>query len=163
MNCWISGLIAFLHVLCHIVAFISELPVILFIALWASFRFFLVVLRGTDFLFSRIPLYAVACVREESFAPGTSKSIGIARSRGSGIRLFAPCFARALLPSFPQIPLWPLTHFMVVLADLYLIRWAAFLNRLAFFIPIQPSFSQDSRWVVSPSMTYLESVSILIG
>jgi len=52
---------------------------------------------------------------------------------------------------------------MVVLADLCLIRWAAFLNSLAFFMLIHPSFSQDSRWEVNPSIMYFESVCILTG
>jgi len=69
------------------------------------FRFFLEVLCGSDFFCSRIPLYAVACVKVESFAPCMSKSMGISRFRGSGVHLFAPCFANASLPSFPWIPL----------------------------------------------------------
>jgi hypothetical protein len=51
--------------------------------------------------------------------------------------LFAPSFASASLPSFPWFPSCPLTHCMVVFADLCLIRWAAFLNSRAFFMSIR--------------------------
>ena len=89
-----------------IAAFISELPVILFMALWASFRFFSVVLRGTDFLFSRIPLYVVTCVREESFAPGTSKSIGIAvMFLGLQFSFFTCLLILSHHVTFPSFPL----------------------------------------------------------
>ena len=144
-NCWTIGLIMLRHVLCQIVAFGSISFVILFTAVWVSLKFFLEVFHGSAFFLSRIPLYAVAWVREKSFAPWTSNSLGMSRFRGLGFCLFAPCFASASLPSLPWVPLCPFTHFRVVLADLYLIRCAAFLKSLAFFIPIHLLFSQVSR------------------
>jgi len=87
----------------HIAALVSDSPVTLFIAMRVRFRFFSDVLRGSDFFCSRIPLYVVACVKVESFAPWMSKSMGISRFRGSGVCLFAPCFTSASLPSFPWI------------------------------------------------------------
>ena len=128
-----------------------------------SCTFFVVVLLVLCCFRSRMPLYVVACVRVASFAPWTSSSLGMSRFRGSGCCLFAPCFTSASLPSFPSFLSWPFTHCIIVLADLCLIRWATFLKNLAFLMSIQPSFSQDSRWVVRPSSTYFESVSILTG
>jgi len=157
------SLIVFHCVLCQIVALVSTSFVVLFMAIWMSCRFFSEVFCGLVCFLSRMPLYTVACVSVGSFAPWMSKSLGISRFRGSGVCLFAPCFASVLLPSLPWTLLCPFTHCRVVLADLYLIRWAAFLNNFAFFMPIYLSFSHDSRWVVSPSITYLESVIILTG
>jgi len=77
--------------------------------------------------------------------------------------LFTPCFTRASLPSLPGFPLCPFTHCMDVFADLCLIRWAAFLNSFAFCMLIHPSFSQVSRWVVRPLITYFELLHILTG
>jgi len=162
-NCCMSGLIVFFLVFIHITLLVSSLPVTHCMAVWVSCMFFLVVFLGSDWFCSRISLYTVACVRDGSFAPVMSNSSGISRFKGSGCCLFAPSFASALLPSLPWTPLCPFTHCRVVLADLYLIKCAAFLNSLAFFMPIHPSFSQVSRWVIKPSMTYLESVQILTG
>jgi len=92
-----------------------------------------------------------------------SSSFGISRLRWSGCCLFAPCFARVLLPLFSLFPSCPLIHRMVVLADLCLIRWAAFLKNLVFFMSIHLSSSQESRWAVRPSIMYFESVYILTG
>ena len=55
------------------------------------------------------------------------------------------------------------THVKVVRADHLLSRKAAFWNRLAFFIPIQPQSSQFYRCFVSPSIVYLESIMISSG
>ena len=132
-NCCMIGLIVFFQVLFHIAAFVSDLPVIFFMAKRVSCAFFVVVLLALCCFHSRIPLYAVACIRVASFAPWTSSSLGMSRFRGSGCCLFAPCFASASLLSFPSFPLWPFTHCMVILADLCLIRWATFLKNLAFF------------------------------
>lgn len=44
-------------------------------------------------LCSRIPLYAIACVRVASLAPCRSNSLGMVRSSASGSFLFAPSLA----------------------------------------------------------------------
>ena len=104
-NCCISGLIVFFLVFIHIALSVSSLPVTHCMAVQVSCMFFLVVLLGSDFFFSRIPLYAVACVRDGSFTPVMSNLSGISRFKGSGCCLFAPNFASASLPSLPWIPL----------------------------------------------------------
>jgi len=157
------GLITFFLVLCYIVVFISSLCIIHLIAMQVSCRFSSEVFLTSGCFLSRMPLYAVACVRVNSFAPCILNSLGISRFSGSRFCLFAPCLASVLLFSLPQILLYPLTHCRVILADLCLIRCAAFLKNSAFFMSIHPSFSQFSRWVVSPSITYLESMYILVS
>jgi hypothetical protein len=42
-------------------------------------------------------------------------------------------------------------------------RYAAFLKRLAFLMPIHPVFCQFLRYVIRPLMAYLESVFIIRG
>ena len=121
-NCWTIGLIVFFRACFHMAAFVSISPVILFMAIRVSCRFLSVVLLSSCCFRSRIPLYAVACVRVGSFAPQMSNSSGMSRFSGSGYRLFAPCFASASLASLPGFPSCPLTHCMVVFADLCLIR-----------------------------------------
>jgi hypothetical protein len=102
------SLITCLRVFRHIAAFISTSLVILFMAMRVSCRFLSEVFLGSGCFRSRMPLYAVACVKVGNFAPWTSKSFGISRFSGSGIRLFAPSFASASLPSFPWFPSCPL-------------------------------------------------------
>ena len=118
---------------------------------------------GADGFFSRISAYAFACVRVANLAPYRSYSTGISRSSMSGIALVAPLFASLSLSSFPIVPLWPLTHCRVVLAEWCLSKWIVFRKSWAFFIFIHPSFSQVSRCVIRPSITYLESETILRG
>ena len=50
---------------------------------------------------SSIPLYAVACVSDASFAPCRLNSFGMVRSSVSGIILFAPSLTSRSLSSFP--------------------------------------------------------------
>ena len=104
------GLIAFFLVLCHIAALVSSLPVILFIAMRASCRFPSEVFLTSGRFLSRIPLYAVACIRADSFAPWTLNSYGISRFSASGVLLSAPRFASILLSLLPWTPLCPFTH-----------------------------------------------------
>src|SRR5258708_27003548 len=92
-----------------------------------------------------------------SLAPCTLNSVGILRSSSTFLSLSAPSFANLLLSSFPGVPLWPLTHVKVVLADLLLSRCAAFLNRLVFFFSVQPWSSHFARCLVRLSMMYLKS------
>ena len=130
------SLIIFFQVLPHIAVLVSDSPVTFFMARRVSCAFFVVVLLALCCFRSRMPLYVVACIRVMSFVPWMLSSLGMFRFRGSGCCLLAPCFASALLPLFPSSLVWPFTHFMVVLADLCLIRWAAFLKNLAFFMSI---------------------------
>jgi hypothetical protein len=104
MNCCTIGLIVFFRVLFHIAALDSVSPVILFMAVRVSCKFLSVVFLASCCFRSRMPLYAVACVKVESFAPCISSSLVMSRFRRSGCRLFAPCFASASLPSFPSFP-----------------------------------------------------------
>ena len=122
--------------LSHIDSSVSREPVYSWMASRAFCRFPLVVFLVGVFLESFIPLYAIAWVSADSFAPCTSNSIGMARSIGSSLFFLAPSFARRLLPSFPSIPSWPLTHLKVVGAVQVLRRWAAFWKWAAFLIPI---------------------------
>lgn len=92
-----------------------------------------------------------------------SNSGGIARFRWSGSGFCAPSLARASLCSFPLSPLWPLTHLKWVVVVRCFSKCAAFLKKFAFFILIQPASSHQLRCVVSPSMTYFESVTIMCG
>ena len=98
-----------------------------------------------------------------NFAPWTLKLFGTLRSRSSGSGLVAPSFASLSLNSFPSTPSWSFTHLKVVMAMRRRRRCAAFWKNGAFFTPIHPWSSQDCRWVVSPSMAYLESDIISIG
>jgi hypothetical protein len=114
-------------------------------ASWVSCRFCVVEFLSLVLFFSMIPLYALACMSVDNFAPCRSNSLGISRFSLSASHLLAPCFARRLLSSFPWMPLWPLTHCRVVFAAWYHNRWADFLKKGAFFIPIHPSSSQVCR------------------
>jgi hypothetical protein len=98
-----------------------------------------------------------------SFAPCRFSSSGTSRSSTSLGGFSAPSFARQLLSSFPSTPLWPFVQRSDVVAILWQRRAVAFLKKGAFFIPIQPLFSHSSRFVVRPSITYFESVTIVSG
>jgi len=98
------GLIAFFLVFCHIAALVSSLPVILFIAMRASYKCPSEVFLALGCFLSSIPLYAVACVKVDSFAPWTSNSLGMSRFSRSGFLLSTPCFASASLSSLPWTP-----------------------------------------------------------
>jgi hypothetical protein len=89
----------------HSVASVLVLPVSWVSASLVSRRLFSVVRRGSGDVFSRIPLYAFACVSTVSLAPCVSNSIGISRFIWSGTSLFAPRFARRSLSSLPVVPL----------------------------------------------------------
>src|SRR5260221_6146867 len=162
-NCCTLGRITAFPMFIHIVASVSISLVARFIASLVSCRFLVVERLGLIFFLSSIPLYALACVSVASLAPCRSNSTGMSRSRISTWSLFAPCLAKRSLSSFPMVPLCPLTHCRAVLAALFLIKCMAFLKRGAFFIAIHPSFSHVSRCVVSPSITYFESVMIFRG
>ena len=95
----------------------------------------------------------VACVNVASFASWRLYSFGISRSRWSSSFFSAPSFAKLSLSSFSLVPLWPFTHWKCVVAVLLFSRYAAFLKRVAFFIPVHPSSSQSLRFIVSPSVT----------
>jgi len=151
------------HRFCHIMELVSILPIMHCMTSQVSCRFLIIEFLGLISFDRCIPWYAFACVRVASLAPLRSNSIGTFRSSTSGSCLFAPCLARQSLSSFPVVPLCPLIHWNIVQAGQYLNRCTAFLNSAAFFMLIQPSFSQFSRYVVNPSVTYLESIMILRG
>jgi hypothetical protein len=121
-----------------------------------------VALRYFGFL-SCIPLYAIACMSTDNFAPCRLYSAGMLRSMASGNSFSAPSFARQSLSSFPWFPSWPFTHWKVVVADILFRRYAAFLKKSAFLILIQPQSSHSLRNIVRPSIVYFESDIILIG
>ena len=126
-------------------------------------RFLSVVGRGVGCWDSFIPLYARAWVSVFSFAPCMSNSTGMVRSIQSSVSFTAPSFARRSLSLLPSILSCPLTHLKDVGAVHFLKRWATFLKRGAFFIPIHPLSSHVPRCVVSPLITYFESVDISRG
>jgi hypothetical protein len=64
-----SGLIAFLLVFFHIALSVSISLVTCFMAMRVSSMFFSVVCLGPGCIHSRIPLYAVAYIKVDSFAP----------------------------------------------------------------------------------------------
>ena len=132
------GLITFFLMLCHIVAFVSSLCIICLIAMQVSCRFSSEVFLISGCFLSRMPLYAVACIRVDSFAPCMLNSLGISRFSRSGFHLFTPCLASISLSSLPWILSCPLIHCRVILADLCLIRCATFLKNSVFFY-INPS------------------------
>ena len=131
--------------LSHIVLSVSRDPVYSWMASRVFCKFSFVDCLIGAFLDSFIPLYVMAWVSVFSFGPYTSNSSGIVRSIGSSSSLFAPSFANSLLPSFPSFPLCPLIHWKVVGAVRSLRRWATFLKRGAFLMPIQPQFSHCPR------------------
>jgi hypothetical protein len=147
--------------LIHIVSSVSRVPAYLWMATLVFWRFSWVVLLGGAFLASFIPLYAIAWVSALSFGPCISNSSEIVRLILSSSIFIAPTFARASLPSFPSFPSWPFTHWKVVGA-VHILRCAAFLNRGAFFMPIQPWLSHCSRCVVSPSGHGVASIPIRV-
>lgn len=87
--------------------------------------------------------------------------MGMFRDMVSGVSFCAPSFASVLLSSFPRKPAWPLIHLKIVGAILVFSRYAALLKRSVLLMPIHPLFSQLGRCSVRPSITYLESVTIL--
>lgn len=97
------------------------------------------------------------------FAPWTSKLRGTYVSMLSGIVRRTPSSASWSALSFPISPSCPLVHWNVVGAGRRLKWYAMALKRVALAIPIQPVSSQFFRCVVSPSMTYFESVMIFRG
>ena len=70
----------------------------------------------------------------------------------------APSLASLSTSLFPRVPLWPLVHLMKVLALLHLIQAMILLKRLPLVMSIQPLCSHLFRFLVSLSMTYLESL-----
>ena len=94
----------------HIVSFVSNFCVYSAIAIRAISRLFVVAGLLYGPLFSRMPLYAIACDRVASFAPCRSNSFGISRFSSSGASFSAPSFASWSLPSFPSSPLCLFTH-----------------------------------------------------
>lgn len=123
----------------------------------------MVFLLGFVLIFVHIPLYACACVISDSAAPCRLNLSGTERSIISSFGLFAPSFAKRSACSLPWWPLCPLTHINDVCADLFL-RWYVVAFRYSLFSTfIQPLFSQSGKFFVSPSIAYLESVTIVIG
>ena len=149
--------------LSHIDSSVSREPVYSQMGLHAFFRFSIVVHLVGVFLDSFIPLYTIAWVSATSFAPWMSNLMGMLRLMWSSLFFCAPSFTSLSLPSFPLSLLQPLTHLKVVGAVWVLRRCAAFWKSRAFFMPIQPQFSQVPRCVVKPFMMYFESVDILSG
>ena len=114
-------------------------------------------------VFSCIPQYAIAWDIEVSLAPWMLKFRGMLWSSWSGTCLFAPSTASLMLSVWPGVPVFPATHWKVVIADLCFRRKVAFLNMSAFHILIQPWSSQSHKCLISPSITYMESVLISSG
>src|SRR5712672_2324075 len=98
-----------------------------------------------------------------NLVPCRSNSLGTSRGRVSSLGLFAPSLASWSLYSFPRVPLWPLTHWKLVVAERFQSRKAALLKRLAFLMPIHPWSSHVCRCVVRPSIAYFESDIIVSG
>ena len=113
--------------------------------------------------FSHIPQYAITWDIEVSLAPWMSKFVGMLRSSWSSMCLFAPSTASLMLSVWPGVPAFPVAHWKVVIANLHFRRKVAFLNMSALHIPIQPWSSQSCKCLVSPSITYMESVLISSG
>lgn len=162
-NCWIFVLMCRFRRPRHMFPLVFCIPLYLRIAFFVFRRLLCIVLQKQGFLHSRIPWQASFWVSVLSFAPCRSKHLGISQSSSSGVSLFAPCFARRSLSSFPRMLSWPFTNWKQVGAVLLFSKYAAFLNASAFLICIQPQSSQFRRCRVRPSMTYCESVKIFSG
>jgi len=122
-----------------------------------------VVLLCVRLVLLMISMYANFCDIFVSFAPWMSKLRGTYVSILSGSVRCAPSFASLSALLFPSYLSCPLVHWNVVGAG-HLLKWyATALKRVALAIPIQPMSSQFVRCVVSPSMTYFESVMIFRG
>ena len=152
------------------------------IVAFASDRFFIVVGLGLAAFCEFIPLSTVAWVMAASLAPCKSNLVGAFKFLWSDSGSLAPSFASLSLPplpldllcplihcrvvSPPSLPLdllCPLIHCKVVVAVLRFRSAAAALKKGAFFIPIHPMSVQSLRCVVTPFITYFESVTIFGG
>jgi|SRR6267142_874482 len=98
-----------------------------------------------------------------SLAPCRSNSLGIVSSRRSGSGFIAPSLASLSASSLPKELLWPFIHLKDVVVIRCLREAAAFLKKDAFFMPIQPSSSQELSESVSPLMVYFESEMMIRG
>ena len=137
-NCLILGQKGGLFMLIHIVVSVLSLLVKRLMAVLARSMFSVDDWRIRTGFLLRMPLYASAWVSDDIFAPWTLKLSGIFRSRSVGVRLAAPSFASWSHCLLPSMPLWPLTHWKVVVAVQRCSRYAAFWKNWAFSMPIHP-------------------------
>jgi hypothetical protein len=162
-NCLILGLITLCLVLVQISLSVGLVPCWGWRLALIISKFHVVVFLMCSGVWYFILWYANDCVKADRRVPCISKCAGTSRLTVVAMGSVAPLLASLSLSLFPLLPLCPLTHWRYVGVDHLLSRYAALWNHFLLLMPIQPMSSHFWRWMVSPSIAYLESVLIIRG